>query len=220
MWLAIKAALEQSGSGEFTVSKGYPSQPKSSLGEAEYGRTRQFQTVMIKPIHDGDSAALLHLRESFPDIPLVLFSMTRSSLPELAVLKGMWVNAVLEPCIEPDQLAQVIREVAMGRTISPVWPKKLEVDEAEMSPVARVFDGLTVRERQVLCLIATGARNNMIASELVMSMNTVKTHVKNILLKLNASNRTQAALLAMEFMTFEPGAPSGTTPAGNGVRSA
>ncbi|MBJ7337545.1 MAG: helix-turn-helix transcriptional regulator [Mycolicibacterium sp.] len=51
---------------------------------------------------------------------------------------------------------------------------------------------LTARERQVLNLLATGATNRLIAQELVLSVDTVKTHVKNITRKLHAATRADA----------------------------
>jgi ATP/maltotriose-dependent transcriptional regulator MalT len=57
---------------------------------------------------------------------------------------------------------------------------------------------LTVREVEVLCLIAAGAGNQEIADKLVLSIHTVKRHVANILAKLNVSDRTRAAARAHE----------------------
>jgi LuxR family transcriptional regulator, maltose regulon positive regulatory protein len=57
---------------------------------------------------------------------------------------------------------------------------------------------LTVREVEVLRLIAAGANNATIAATLVISLNTVKSHVANILGKLSVSSRTQAAIRARE----------------------
>ena len=54
------------------------------------------------------------------------------------------------------------------------------------------FEALSVREMEVLALIAAGKRNHEIASELVIVLSTVKTHVKNIYRKLGARNRAQA----------------------------
>lgn len=56
--------------------------------------------------------------------------------------------------------------------------------------------GLTRRQREVLALISEGKSNKLIAEALTMSEDTVKAHVKQIIRRLNVSNRTQAALLA------------------------
>ena len=58
-------------------------------------------------------------------------------------------------------------------------------------------DGLTPREVEVLRLIANGRSNQEIASELVISFNTVTNHVKNILGKTGCANRTEAAAYAI-----------------------
>jgi DNA-binding NarL/FixJ family response regulator len=66
---------------------------------------------------------------------------------------------------------------------------------------------LTERELEVLRLMATGSTNAQIASELVISQGTVKSHVKHILRKLHASNRAQAVSRAFRILdTHERGA--------------
>jgi DNA-binding NarL/FixJ family response regulator len=64
-------------------------------------------------------------------------------------------------------------------------------------PAGVVFD-ITTREREVLILMVKGKTNNEIASELVIGTATVKTHVSNILSKLDASNRVEAVTRAIE----------------------
>src|SRR5690606_6905955 len=67
---------------------------------------------------------------------------------------------------------------------------------------------LTDREREVLGLIADGRSNREIARALVLSERTVKTHVSNILMKLDLSDRTQAALWAVRHgVTGRPATP-------------
>ena len=63
---------------------------------------------------------------------------------------------------------------------------------------------LTARERQVLRCVAEGAMDREIADQLTISLSTVKTHVRNILSKLHASSRHQAALLAMREGLIRP----------------
>ncbi|CJN19023.1 response regulator protein [Streptococcus pneumoniae] len=59
-----------------------------------------------------------------------------------------------------------------------------------------MHDDLTEREFEILLLIAEGKSNQEIADELFIALKTVKTHVSNILNKLNVSDRTQAVIYA------------------------
>jgi DNA-binding NarL/FixJ family response regulator len=71
----------------------------------------------------------------------------------------------------------------------------------DAGPVASAHDavgGLTAREREVIALIAQGRSNRDIAVQLVISEHTVANHVRNILMKSDAVNRTQAAMFARE----------------------
>jgi DNA-binding NarL/FixJ family response regulator len=64
---------------------------------------------------------------------------------------------------------------------------------------------LTLREREILVLVARGRSNKEIAAELVISERTARTHVSNLLGKLNLSSRTQAALVAVREGLVDPG---------------
>ena len=62
--------------------------------------------------------------------------------------------------------------------------------------VPGIFEPLTSREQQVLSMLAAGSSNQAIASELVVTLDTVKKHVRHILGKLGALNRTEAVARA------------------------
>jgi NarL family two-component system response regulator LiaR len=98
--------------------------------------------------------------------------------------------------LKPELLA-AIRAAAAGRpTLHPEAQSRLMhqlTTPAQPSPL----DVLTDRERDVLRLIARGKSNKAIASMLFLSVGTVKGYVSAILAKLNVSDRTQAALLAV-----------------------
>ncbi len=64
--------------------------------------------------------------------------------------------------------------------------------------------GITPRETEVLKLLAQGQTNPQIAEDLAISRGTVKMHVQNIIAKLGVSDRTQAAVRAIELGIFEP----------------
>ncbi|WP_131766975.1 LuxR C-terminal-related transcriptional regulator [Candidatus Protofrankia californiensis] len=76
------------------------------------------------------------------------------------------------------------------------------LDDAEASVSAPSVGSLTRREREVLEVLATGASNQQIAERLVISLPTVKTHVKNVLAKLGANNRAQAIAIALDIPAF------------------
>ncbi|MDT3727343.1 response regulator transcription factor [Streptomyces sp. DSM 41972] len=99
--------------------------------------------------------------------------------------------------IDPDALAGAIRSVHAGHVLlQPEVAGALLSPEESGSGAGRA-GSLTEREREVLGLIADGRANREIARALVLSEKTVKTHVSNILMKLDLADRTQAALWAV-----------------------
>jgi DNA-binding NarL/FixJ family response regulator len=103
---------------------------------------------------------------------------------------------------QPSELARAIRAAQAGEAIiDPSAAARLVhalSDEDRRRPGATPLEQLTGRERDVLELIARGRSNKRIALELGISEKTVKTHVGHVLAKLGVSDRTQAALLAVE----------------------
>jgi DNA-binding NarL/FixJ family response regulator len=102
-----------------------------------------------------------------------------------------------------DDLAQAIRALADNRTaFQPAMTESL-MTAIRRTPAAPSDDdeeteALTVREREVLHLICAGYSNKEIADLLALAEGTVKNHVSNLLLKLNARDRTRAALKALQ----------------------
>ncbi|MEU1724479.1 response regulator [Actinomadura sp. ATCC 39365] len=104
----------------------------------------------------------------------------------------------------PDDLLQAIRLVAAGESL--LFPAAIRT-LAGRRPRAHVpgIDRLTGREGDVLRLMTKGMSNTEIAAELVVSQETVKTHVGNVLAKLGARDRTQAVIAAYESGFVSPG---------------
>ncbi|MEW1612056.1 MULTISPECIES: response regulator transcription factor [unclassified Streptomyces] len=99
--------------------------------------------------------------------------------------------------VDPDALAGAIRSVHAGHVLlQPEVAGALLTQDDAGSGTGR-GSTLTEREREVLGLIADGRSNREIARALVLSEKTVKTHVSNILMKLDLADRTQAALWAV-----------------------
>ncbi|MFI6516514.1 response regulator [Spirillospora sp. NPDC050679] len=108
----------------------------------------------------------------------------------------------------PEEILQAIRMVAHGDSL--LFPAAIRALAAEHAPAgpgggARWHDRLTEREADVLRLMAKGRSNAEIAAELFVSPQTVKTHVGNVLAKLQARDRTQAVILAYETGFIVPG---------------
>ena len=105
-------------------------------------------------------------------------------------------DGFLDKTISPTGLMRALRGMSRGETPLPRELVTVVVDavhdfEARDRARERVVS-LSAREREVLALVATGARNRQIAEELSISEFTVKRHVQNILQKLNLTSRTAA----------------------------
>lgn len=94
-----------------------------------------------------------------------------------------------------DNLLAVIRKVQAGETFLQPEIAARALREL-LRPAEPPVDSLSEREREVLVLLAQGLANRQIAEALVLSEGTVKNHVANILAKLRAANRTEAADIA------------------------
>ena len=140
--------------------------------------------------------ALRRLRElANPARVLVVTSFTeqRTVVPALRAGAAGYVYKD----VDPDALAGAIRSVHAGHVLlQPEVATALLSQEESNSGQGR-GGSLTEREREVLGLIADGRSNREIARALVLSEKTVKTHVSNILMKLDLADRTQAALWAV-----------------------
>ena len=96
----------------------------------------------------------------------------------------------------PEEIVQAIRIAAQGESL--LFPAAIRRLAARHAPVAGRNFVLTERESEVLRLMAKGLSNTEIGGELFIGLQTVKTHVGNVLAKLGARDRTQAVVFAYE----------------------
>lgn len=118
----------------------------------------------------------------------------------------------------PEQLVEAIRVVAAGDALlSPSVTRRVIAQFAGRSARRTLrpttLDDLTARELEVLHLVARGFSNAEIATELVVSETTVKTHVAHLLSKLRVRDRVQAVVLAYEAGVVHPGEGTDSAPA-------
>jgi DNA-binding NarL/FixJ family response regulator len=110
----------------------------------------------------------------------------------------------------PEALIDAIKVVAHGETLlAPTVLRRLVdtfVTPDPASPHARAVERLTEREREVLVHVAAGRSNDEIAAALVVSAETVKTHLKRMYAKLGVRDRAQAVVVAYESGAVRPGA--------------
>lgn len=117
------------------------------------------------------------------------------SLPMLQQAAGAGVDGFVPKEVSPDELVQAIHQVMAGRPF--VHPQLARLLEQSQAAGAAQVPELTPREREVLQLMARTATNREIAQALHVSEETVRTHVKHILRKLDQPTRTQAILEAL-----------------------
>ncbi|MFF5728031.1 response regulator [[Kitasatospora] papulosa] len=175
------------------------------VGEASDGaegvaRTEELRPDVVlmdikMPGTDGIEA-LRRLRElENPARVLIVTSFTEQRTVVPALRAG--ASGYVYKDVDPDALAGAIRSVHAGHVLlQPEVAGALLAQEDTGNGTGR-GSTLTEREREVLGLIADGRSNREIARALVLSEKTVKTHVSNILMKLDLSDRTQAALWAV-----------------------
>jgi len=111
----------------------------------------------------------------------------------------------------PETLFEAVRVVAAGDALlAPAVTRRLIAEFARLRPPQRTrpehLDVLTRRELEILGLVAAGLSNQEIAGRLVLSNETVKTHVSHILRKLGLRDRAQAVVAAYESGLVVPGA--------------
>ncbi len=149
---------------------------------------------------DGNGLqATQEIRARFPNIKIVMLTSSESD-EHLYEAVQLGASGYLLKNLDAAQLFDLLSGVMRGEAaMTPEMASRLLKGIAKRS--AHPEEGeeaLTERELIVLRLVAVGATNSDIAEKLCISVNTVKTHIRNILDKLQLENRTQAANYAMD----------------------
>ncbi len=105
-----------------------------------------------------------------------------------------------------DQLVAAVRTVHTGEALlAPVSTRRLIEQFAQPAAATDALESLTAREQDVLVLLARGLSNAEIATQLVVEPSTVKSHVANVLAKLDLRDRVHAVVYAYESGLVRPG---------------
>lgn len=147
---------------------------------------------LLMPVMGGIQATEI-IKRDYSEIEVIALT---SVLEDSTVVNAIRAGAIgyLLKDTEADELIRAIKAAALGQVqLSPKAAERLmrEIRSPE-SP-----EKLTERETEVLRLLAKGKANREIAAALYIGETTVKTHVSNILMKLDVPSRTQAALYAV-----------------------
>ena len=169
------------------------------VGEAGNGREaiecfrRHRPDVTLMDLRMPDMSgieAISTIRREFPNARIVVLTTYTGDAQAAAALKAGAAGYLLKNLVRKE-LLETIRAVHSGkRRVLPEIATEIAEHFAD--------DSLTEREIEVLRRVATGQSNKLIAAELDISEGTVKTHMKSILPKLDASDRTHAVMIALK----------------------
>ena len=160
---------------------------------------------LLMPVMDGVEATRKMLEKNPRTRILILTSFGEDDKIFPAIRAG--AQGYLLKDIQPRDLVQAIRETYQGKAqLHPdIAMRLMKAVSAETAPkevktvaMHKELLELTEREREVLELIARGLTNHEIAEKMVISEKTVKTHVSNLLDKLDLEDRTRAAIWALK----------------------
>ncbi|MBI3187734.1 MAG: response regulator [Gammaproteobacteria bacterium] len=137
-------------------------------------------------------------------IPIVMLTTSNEEQDLVDSLRNGAQGYLLKD-MEPDELVSALRDIERGKNViaqglTDVLARVVQGEPAieESANTESPFSELTPRELEILCLLADGQSNKIIARNLGISDGTVKLHVKAILRKLNVHSRVEAAVIAVE----------------------
>lgn len=168
------------------------------VGEASNGREaiEQFRThrpdITLMDLQMplmGGTEAIAAIRDEFPDARIIVLTTYAGDAQAVRAFKAGASGYMLKNMVRKE-LVETIRSVHSGK-------KRIPPEVAMGMAEHHADDALTEREIEVLKLVAAGNANKVIADRLSISEETVKAHMRNILSKLDANDRTHAVTIAL-----------------------
>lgn len=156
----------------------------------QYREHRPDVTLMDLRLPDMSGIdTMIAIRSEFEDAKIVMLTTFEGDVEIQRALAAGARGYVLKS-LPPKELADVVRQVHAGK-------KRIPLDVAAHLAEHLSDEALTEREREVLRHVAAGNRNREIGEKLRISEETVKVHLKHIMEKLGASDRTEAVTIAV-----------------------
>lgn len=145
---------------------------------------------------------LRRLREDGAPMPIAMLTTSTNERDLIASLQAGARGYLLKD-MEPDELIAALKRIVGGETLvapelTGILARAVQGETNNASNGQKALTDLTPREREILCLLADGQSNKVIARNLGISDGTVKLHVKAILRKLDVHSRVEAAVIAVE----------------------
>ncbi|PMB84579.1 response regulator [Dolosicoccus paucivorans] len=181
------------------------------IGEAENGLRGYQMALDLKPdvilmdlvmdVMDGIEATEKIIAE-WPEAQIIIVTSFLDDEKVFPAIKAGAKSYLLKTS-SASEIAQAIRKTYQGEHVMTREVSDKLIQREDEKRKTYPHDELTGREYEVLQLIAKGKSNQEIAEELFISLKTVKTHVSNILSKLEVADRTQAAIYAYQHSIVE-----------------
>jgi two-component system, NarL family, response regulator LiaR len=170
---------------------------EDAAGAADLCARQQPLVALVDLVMPGGGIeATRMIREASPQTQIVLLTSFEDVRQIVAAVQAGALSCLLKD-VDADALADALRKAAHGEAVlHPRVASRLMDALRNNSDDSAILESLSQREREVLTLMAEGLSNQLIAERLGIGEKTVKTHVSNVLGKLNVSDRTQAAVYA------------------------
>ena len=181
------------------------------IGEAENGKIGYEKAIELRPdvilmdlvmdVMDGIESTKAIMKE-WPDAKIVIVTSFIDDEKVYPALEAGASSYILKTSTA-STIANAIRSTYKGETILEPEVTGKMMERLTKKQVRQLHEDLTNREQEILMLIAQGNSNQEIADALFITLKTVKTHVSNILAKLEVDDRTQAAIYAFKHHLIE-----------------
>jgi two-component system, NarL family, response regulator LiaR len=150
---------------------------------------------LMMPNMDGITATR-EIKARWPDIKIIALTSFDQKDMVSAALKAGAIGYLLKTA-SAEELADTIRMTAAGRSV--LSPRATQSLISEDPPKDAISCSLTEKELEILSQLVRGSTNKEISEQLMLGISTIKFHVSNILSKLGAQTRTEAATLAIKY---------------------